>query len=271
MPLTLPGPALLLIWIWYGAAALLIGGAAAYLAVSRWVRRDRPEPGVPLAIGALLRRVSLAAAATLVAAALARIAVRTLGEAGTLTLDAMTSVASGSSWGTGWWAQLYVALLAMAGLLIAGRRPRQGWSLATAAALGAAYTLPMTGAGGAAGLDRLPLALAALHTFLAGVWVGVPLLTGAAIRATGAAAPPGLRAAAKWTLALGAGGAVLTGLALVALAPRSPGAIFTSGYATVLALKLAAAALLGYAALARPRLALAAAAVALIATAALAN
>lgn len=258
--------ALLLIWVVYLAAAVLIGGAGGFLTVARWARRAAADRTAQLAVAGRLRRWALVAALVLVAAALVRLVVRTAAAEGAVSLDAMTRTASGSSWGTGWWAQLYVALLAVAGLLAASRRPRQGWSLATAAALGAAYTLPMTGA--PAG-DRLSLALTALHTFLAGVWIGVPLLSAAA--GPPDPLPPGLASAARWTLMLGLAGAVATGAALLATEPRSLGAAVSGGYGWTLLAKLSAALVLGLTALRRPRTALAAAAVALGATVALAN
>ena len=252
--------------IWYAAAVAVIGGAGAYLTATRWARRDRGLREAYAAIGLVLRRWALGAAAALVLLALVRVALRAGADAGGMaSIDEMSRVVSTTAWGTGWWAQLYVALLALAGLLIAGRRQRQGWSLATAAALGVAYTLPMTGRDGAAVLERLPLALTALHVFGVGVAIGVPLVLLAAGRS--GVVPGGLVAAAKWTLGLGVALALATGAAVAALRFGSVAALVESGAGRMVLVKLAAGTALAGLALTHPRAALAAAAAALLATA----
>lgn len=257
---------LLLESTWYAAAVIVIGGSGAYLTATRWARRDRGAREAHAAIIGSVRRWALGGAAALVLLALVRLAVRAAADAeGMASIDEMSRVVSATTWGTGWWAQLYVALLAMAGLLIAGRRQRQGWSLATAAALGVAYTLPMTGDDGAAVLDRLPLALTALHVFGVGVSLGVPLLLLAVGGST--VAPSGLGTAAKWTLGLGAAVALATGVAVAALKLGSFAALAGSGAGRMLLVKAAGGAAMAGLALTRPRVALAAAGAALLATA----
>lgn len=259
--------ALLMEWVWYSAAVAVIGGAGAYLTISRWARRDRSRREAHAAMSIVLRGWGLSAAGALVLLALIRLMLRTAAEygGGVPTLDAMSHMVSGTMWGNGWWMQLYVALLAVAGLLIAGRRPRQGWSLAAAAALGVAYTLPMTGDEGAAVLERLPLALTALHVFGAGIWIGVPLLWHASRRAS--VASEDLGRAAKWTLAMGAGVAAATGAAVAALELDGIAAIVGTGYGRMLLMKGALAAIAWAFALSRPNAALAAGAAALLLTA----
>jgi hypothetical protein len=244
----------------YAAAAALVGAAGGYLTSSRATRQERGTGEAHLAAAMTLRRWGLAAAATLVLLALVRLAVRTAADAGRFpSVDAMAGVVSGTTWGNGWWAQLYVALLAVAGLLIAGRRVRQGWSLATAAALGVAYTLPMTGNGGAAVFDRGLLLVAALHALFAGLLASAPM-TLLAMTARGAA----LVHAAGWTRWLAVGGLVLTVAALALVGDRL-GPDGTGVW--VLVLKAAMLAVAATLALARPRVALAATGAALVLTA----
>ena len=257
------GATLLLDVARYAGATLVIGGAGAYLTSTRWARRQSDGRALYATTLGVLRRWALAGAAALVLVALLQVALRAaLAAGGIPSLESMSRVVSGTRWGDGWWAQLYVALLATAGLLIAGRRPRQGWSLATAAALGIAYTLPMTGDDGAAALDRPAFALAALHVFGAGIWLGTPLLLIAARRS--GAAPHGLAAAAAWTLGVGTAVAVGSGAILAALKLGSVGALLETADGKVVLLKLGAAALAGLSARTRPVLALSAGAAALL-------
>jgi putative copper export protein len=260
------GAVLLLDWLGYAAAVTVIGGAVAYLTVSRWARSARSARESHRSMSLLLRQWSLIAAAGLVTIALVRLAIRAGAASGGLpTADVMSRIVSGTMWGTAWWMQLYVALLAMAGLLIAGRRPRQGWSLGAAAALGIAYTLPMTGGDGAAQLERLPLALAALHVFAAGMAAGVPMLLVAARRVSEDA--EALAAAAKWTLSLAAAIVVASGVAVGALRLDGIAAVTGTDYGRVLLVKAAAALAALVLATSRPKLALAAGGAALLLTA----
>lgn len=262
------GATLLLDAARYAGAMLVIGGAGGYLTSTRWARRQSDGRALYASTVEVLRRWALTGAAALVMIALLQVAVRAARIAeGVPSFEDMSRVVSGTMWGDGWWAQLYVALLATAGLLIAGRRPRQGWSLATAAALGVAYTLPMTGENGAAVLDRPAFAFAALHVFGAGLWIGVPLLLIAARRA--GPLPHGLGAAASWTLGVGTAVAVGSGAVLVALKLGSLSALLTTGDGRVILLKLGAAVLAALVARSRPEVALAAGAVALLLSAVL--
>jgi putative copper export protein len=257
------GATLLLDAARYAAATVVIGGAGAYVTSTRWARRHAEGRGVHASTSAVLRRWALAGAAALVLIALIQVGMRAgAASGGVPSLNDMSRVVSGTMWGNGWWAQLYVALLAAAGLLIAGRRPRQGWSLATAAALGIAYTLPMTGDDGAAVLDRPAFALAALHVFGAGIWIGVPVLLVAARRS--APVSRDLAAAAAWTLGVGAAVAVGSGAILMGLELGGVSGLLTTGYGRVLLLKLGAAAAAGGLARSRPGLALLAGAAALL-------
>ena len=262
------GATLLLDVARYAGAVLVIGGAGGYLTSTRWARRQPDGRALYASTVGVLRRWALTGAAALVTVALLQVALRAaLIADGVPSFEDMSRVVSGTMWGDGWWAQLYVALLATAGLLIAGRRPRQGWSLATAAALGIAYTLPMTGENGAAVLDRPAFALAALHVFGAGIWIGVPLLLIAARRS--GPVPQGLGAAASWTLGVGAAVAVGSGAVLVALKLGSLGALSGTGDGRVLLLKLGAAVLAGVVARSRPAVAVSAGALALLLSAVL--
>ena len=262
--MSVAGGAVLVEWAWQGAALVTIGAAGAYLTAGRWARPLR-EGSAHTAIGRILRRWGLFAAAALVFLALVRVVMRTGAATSDIpTFDAMQRVVSATLWGTGWWMQLYVALLAVAGLLIAGRRPRQGWSLAAAAALGVAYTVPMTRDDGAAVLERLPLVLAAVHVFGVGIWVGVSMLLAAGRRAGVTSA--GLVAAARWTLGTGAGLAIASGLSLAAVGLDGFAAVTGSMAGRLLLLKAVAAVAAAALAVRQPSLALAAAGVAMLLT-----
>ncbi|HEU4698236.1 MAG TPA: CopD family protein [Gemmatimonadales bacterium] len=152
-----------------------------------------------------------------------------------------------SAWGSGWSAQTYVSLLACAGFLVAGRRARAGWSLATTAALGLAATAPLTGhATESPWGTPVGVTLQALHLLAGGLWLGS--LLGLVLAGFGATRrlEPGQRAAAMAALVrtfsplalVGAGGAVLLGVVMGYAYIGSLGALWSSTYGRALLLKV---------------------------------
>lgn len=164
-------------WGWYLSLFVLIG-ATAFPAVARsGLRRfDLDDRDTLDRIARSARRLGLLAAAALLAVTLFRLYAQVrsfLDPTEPFTIAAARQMVGESTWGSGWRVQLGVAVAALVGLLLAGRRPGLGWTAAGVAALVAAATEPLTGhAVGGPWPPVLAVPLQGLHVLAGGLWLG---------------------------------------------------------------------------------------------------
>jgi copper transport protein len=240
---------------WLDLAGLLglVGTAAFGLVVLPGAERRALPEQVTGQAARRARTLGVGAAALLAVASLLRLAAQSAavnGAGPSLDGTSILSLVTGTTWGIGWSLQLGAALVALAALALAGRRPTRAWlpvaACAVAAAVGATFS------GHAMAEEHHPaLAFAAdaLHVLAAGGWAGtLLLLAGAALpavrRATDrgparvAAAASLVSAFSPWALACAAVAAA-TGTTSAWLHLGAPTALWSTAYGRTLLVKLA--------------------------------
>lgn len=157
------------------------------------------------------------------------------------------SLLGGTNWATGWWLQGLGTALAVGGFLLARRRSRFGWALATAGASALAFAPAFSGhAAAVPALAPLTVLADGLHVLGAGGWLGsllIVVMAGlpVALRQTegrGAAVAALINAFSPTALFF-AGMVVATGILSAWLHLGAMDALWTSTYGRTLLLKVA--------------------------------
>jgi putative copper export protein/methionine-rich copper-binding protein CopC len=162
---------------WAGFIGLLaVLGTIVFRFAVLGVLERRREPVADLAERA--RQIGVAAVVLLLANAVYRLVteLRAVGHPrSTLDMAALITLLSETTWGHGWLVGGVGAILLLAGLIAARRRPA-GWHVAAAGALAVAVSPALTGHAAAEDRAQLAIAVDALHVLGAGAWLGTLLL-----------------------------------------------------------------------------------------------
>ena len=164
-------------WLGYIALFGVIGACVFRGLIHRVTRDARLDLETGVRFGAACRRAGIGAAVILILAHAARLyfqARSALDPGEAMTLAAIQPWFAGAgSWGLMWSVQVGAAVVALIGVLLAGRRIAAGWSLAALGAIGAALSMPLTGhaiesrLGAATGV-----VIQGAHLLGGGLWLG---------------------------------------------------------------------------------------------------
>lgn len=164
-------------WLGYIALFAVIGACVFRGLIHRVTRDARLDLETGVRFGGACRRAGLGAALVLILAHGARLyfqARSALDPGEPMTLAAVQPWFAGpGSWGLMWAVQVGAAIVALAGLLLAGRRLAPGWSVAALGAVAAALAMPLTGhaiesrLGAATGV-----VIQGAHLLGGGIWLG---------------------------------------------------------------------------------------------------
>ena len=243
-------PAALARWVWYAGLFGAIGAAGIRIAGFRGTAALPDAAAFRQELNRAARLLGLIGIALIGAGEIGRLYLQARGfldpgEPG--TIDQVRVILVATKWGTGWTAQVYVAVLGGIGLVLASRRSAAGWSLTTVAAVGLAVTAPLTGHA----LDSpwpapAAIGLQALHVLGGSLWLGTLLgLATAGWRALSALpVDQRNRALAQMVDAfsplalIGASGTLVCGVALGWVYIGSWHSLFHTAYGQVLLVKL---------------------------------
>jgi putative copper export protein len=238
-------------WLGFVAMLGLIGAVAfARLVVPAAARRGAPDAWVAIVQGGA-RRVGLLAAASVIAAALLRLAAQDVamhGADGSFDASLVRSMVIDTSWGAAWLIQIAAAGVALIGLALARRGAVVAWTLAAAGAVGVAASAALSGHAAAVPRATALAVLAdAAHVLGAGGWLGTLLLVTvvalpAALRLDAGERGPAAAAAvnAFSPIALTCAGLVaLTGVASAWMHLGGVSALWGTSYGRTLLVKLA--------------------------------
>jgi len=176
----------------YAAVQLAVGVAATH-----WLARRLADEGRSASAPASVERWLARPARWIAVLTLAALVFRALGHSVTvfgpvegLQPDSLRTIAVESRWGRAWQFQVLAALLLLGASGYVQVRPRAGWALFSAAALGCCGTLPLLGH--AAG-SAWRVAIHGVHVAASGAWVGtLGILVVLALRTRGVETSPTL-------------------------------------------------------------------------------